>query len=835
MKKTTLTTAKHIYLVGIKGVGMTSLAQCLLDLGKIIRGWDVKDEFVTQKILTRLNIKIDHGQNPCLPKETEAVIYTVAHCGSNHPLVVEAKKRQLLVLSHAQALAWLFNQKMGVAVCGVGGKTTVSAMMTWIGKQNNLKPSFSVGVGEITGLKQTGSFNKQSQIFIAEADEYADNPENVLDKTALVPRFSYLKPQIIVCTNLKFDHPDVYKNLEHTKQVFAQFFKNLKPKGTLIYNQDDKNLQAVVNQVAKVRKDITLVSFGFDQKATLKIKNPLVIDGHNQATLQIDDQECLIQLSIPGVYNLLNAAAAAAAFSCLGLPLKKSLESLSKFQSTNRRCQLIKTHSQTIYYDDYAHHPTEVNSVIASLKAWHNNKPLTVIFQPHTVSRTKYLLKQFAQAFDQADRLILLPIFTSAREKVDHHFTSDNLFQAIKKHQPKLKLDSANSLEEASELLKTHQVKGVVLTMGAGNVYEVYDYFFDQKPLSIYQILSKHFSLFKFKRNESLAKHTTVGIGGPAEVFFAAKKSNHLLNLLKYCCKQKIPYQIIGWGANTLFADSGINGIVIKNQVQEIKIKKAAVYKKTNGPHFIVPTRWQTSKQSHSSQPLHGDANIRYKKLTVSAGASLSWVITQTIKEGLVGLENFFRIPATVGGAIYNNIHGNDRFFCEFVETVTVYNQKKGVLKLEKKDMSFGYDYSNFQKTEDVILQVELLLPLGEFNQAKATLAQISQQKAHQPVKSLGCVWQNLSDKERNALNLPSNSVGYLIDKKLKLSGLRVGDAQVSKKHAAFIENLDQATAEDYLNVIKKVNQEAEKKFKLRLRTEIFFKGFKQTDLVDLV
>src|SRR3989344_7365156 len=231
---------KHVHLVGIKGVAMTALAQLLGDYGVAITGSDVAADFVTQDILATLNLPVQSSFLEALPEKTECVIYTAAHQAVNNPQVQLALATGLATFSHAEALAIFFNQKQGVAVCGVGGKATPSAMITWILSQVGQQPSFAVGVGDIIGLHKTGFWSNDSTFFVAEADEYATDPAAVQAGEPLIPRFSFLEPQVTVCTNVSYDHPDVYRDFEQTKTVFNTFFKHIKSGGSLVYNSQNK-------------------------------------------------------------------------------------------------------------------------------------------------------------------------------------------------------------------------------------------------------------------------------------------------------------------------------------------------------------------------------------------------------------------------------------------------------------------------------------------------------------------------------------------------------------------------------------------------------------------
>lgn len=278
---------QNIAMVGIKGVGMTALAQCLLDLKKNIVGFDVMQDFVTAPVLHRRQVQI-FDLNTQLPDSCQAVVYSAAYDPELHPLLLSAKKKQLPIISLAQALAELFNQKDGIAVCGVGGKSSVSGWIMWLLNQLGQKVSGAVGVGGISDLNFTGRWHADGQLFVAEADEYAQNPMAVRRGEAMIPRFAGLEPIVIVCTNLKFDHPDVYHNFDHTKQVFGQFFHQLKPNGTLIYNRDDADLTQLAQTLQSDRPDIQLLGFGQSSQAQVQLIKYELKQNQPQVTVKIN-------------------------------------------------------------------------------------------------------------------------------------------------------------------------------------------------------------------------------------------------------------------------------------------------------------------------------------------------------------------------------------------------------------------------------------------------------------------------------------------------------------------------------------------------------------------
>lgn len=463
------------FLVGVKGVAMTSLAQCLLDARKSVSGSDVDEAFVTQPQLDRLGIHVDTLESS-VPNTVECVVYTSAHQGPANPQVQEAKKNGVPCFSQAEALASLFNRKKGVAVCGVGGKSTVSAMITWIFEQENPQ-SFSVGVGEVIGMEKTGRWSTDSEFFVAEADDYVIDPAAPSKGEEITPRFSYLKPFITVCTNLKFDHPDVYRDFAHTKRVFLDFFYNLQTNGFLIINADDTELMTLAEQFRESRPDVTVLTFGFSKKADLIAENVTVHAQTQQTVLRSEagDNSVDLKLQLPGKFNVSNAAAAVLATRVAGIKIQAAAHSLASFRSTKRRFEFIGLKNDVWYYDDYAHHPHEIKAVISAIQNWHPNQRVVVGFQSHTYSRTKQLFDEFVEALSTNPEIIMTDIFSSAREKKDDSVSSELLCQAIERQSPQVSARNLkNNHNMANWCRENLHPNDVFITLGAGDIYHVH-------------------------------------------------------------------------------------------------------------------------------------------------------------------------------------------------------------------------------------------------------------------------------------------------------------------------------------------------------------------------
>jgi len=450
---------QHAHLVGIKGVAMTALAQLLRDCGTSVTGSDVAEEFVTQKMLTQLHLKIQISFADKLPDKTDCVIYTAAHQAINNPQVQAALTKKLPVFSHAEVLALFFNQKHGIAVCGVGGKSTISAMIAWILTKLRQNPSYAVGVGKIIGLKQTGKYAKSSKIFVAEADEYVTNPTEP-NPQLRVARFSYLRPSIAICSNILHDHPDVYANEAATQTVFNQFFGQIKKPRVLILNSASEKL--LTTKVAK------LITYGVNAHDTYFLeKNSETRDKVVTTTLHYKNTTYKVSLAVPGFFNLLNATAAIAACVAAGLPIAECIEAIRTFASTQRRFENKGIHNGVQYYDDYAHHPSEILATITAAKDWEPNKRIVFAFQPHTYSRTKKLFSEFSEVLSRANEMLLLPIYASAREQADTSIQSEMLLPSAK---------SLSGIAELAEWCKKELKPGdVFITLGAGDIYQVHE------------------------------------------------------------------------------------------------------------------------------------------------------------------------------------------------------------------------------------------------------------------------------------------------------------------------------------------------------------------------
>lgn len=462
-----ITELKHIHFVGIKGVGMTSLALCAQDLGIKVTGSDIPELFITDKVLKERGIvyKTSFSPENLLPKP-DLVITTGAHGGLNNIEVSEAVSLGIPVLTQGAALAEFAKGKKIIAVCGVGGKTTISSMIAFVLEKTGSHPSYAVGVSEIFGLGYGGKFDKEGEYFVAEADEYVVSPG--VDNR---PKFHLLSPNLIVTTNIKHDHPDIYPTEGDTKRAYQDFFEKLSKDGVLLLSADDKNSTEISKEVnAKV------LTYGVNEDSDLQITERKTVGKAQEVMLTLKERSLVVKmkLKVPGEYNARNIAATFLACMELGLNAKEIAGALEDFSGTKRRFEIVgETKGGAIIIDDYAHHPSEIQNLIRATREFYPEKKITVAFQPHTYSRTKALFDDFAKALSLADKVCLVDIYSSAREAKDESVSSEKLAEAVKKLN-KNTFYIGNLKESAKWLKENTKGEEVLLTVGAGDIFYIH-------------------------------------------------------------------------------------------------------------------------------------------------------------------------------------------------------------------------------------------------------------------------------------------------------------------------------------------------------------------------
>ncbi len=452
---------KTAYFIGVKGVGMTMLAQFLVESGVRVSGSDNPDNFMTTKVLQKEGIKIfSPFAVKNIPVKVDLIVYSSAFNAENnvelkHLLAKGQKKRDSLILIYAEALGAVFSQYDGLAVCGSHGKTTTSAWLGYVLYKGGLSPNVLVGapVPQFKGSTLKG----RSRYFVAETDEYQN-------------KLQYFFPQGILLNNIDYDHPDFFKTEKDYIQVFADFVEKVPPTGWLIFNADDK----VALRLSK-KCPGEIISYALHNQTADYVASDLSIKNGRQYFSVAEKGKDLGRWSIllSGEHNVYNALAVIAAAKKLGMNFFDIKKAVLSFLGTERRLQLLGKYRGALVIDDYAHHPTEIKATLEGVRKMYATRNIITVFHPHTFTRTKALLGDFSQSFKDTNELILLDIYGSAREK-QGGVSSLDLFKKIKKYMPDLAIKYIPTLELVTEYLKEKVDKNdLVLLMGAGDVFRV--------------------------------------------------------------------------------------------------------------------------------------------------------------------------------------------------------------------------------------------------------------------------------------------------------------------------------------------------------------------------
>lgn len=459
-----------IHLVGIKGVGMTPLAVIAKEAGFTVTGSDVPDEFITDAALKKVGIIPFKEFSRENIGNQNLVIITGAHGGFDNPEAVAAKLKNIQVITQGEAVGVFMNGVLfkrdfiGVSVAGTHGKTTTTAMIATVLKENRMDPTYIIGTGDVGSLGLPGHYGK-GNYFIAEADEYATEPK--YDKK---PKFMWQSPRIALITNIEFDHPDIYASLDDVRNAYLAFCNKLSKNSVLVVCGDDPEIKKITKQY-----EGRYITYGFNSDNNYII-DKVHISG-NHMFFNVSASGTLLgefMLNVVGEHNGLNALGAIVAGLEMGLSIEKIKKGLLAFSGSKRRLEFIgELATGASVYDDYAHHPTEIKKTLQALRAKYPNKKIVAIFQPHTYSRTKMLFEDFARSFKDADSIILTDIYASKREAVDASVSSLILSEKMKNLYKEVSYlpTSQDVIKYLNE--KRFRSDTVLVTMGAGDIYKI--------------------------------------------------------------------------------------------------------------------------------------------------------------------------------------------------------------------------------------------------------------------------------------------------------------------------------------------------------------------------
>ncbi|MGO2118858.1 MAG: UDP-N-acetylmuramate--L-alanine ligase [Fusobacterium sp.] len=433
---------KNIFFIGINGIGMSGLAKIMLKLGYNVYGSDLKKNNLSEEMM-EMGIKIYYSHNEKNIEGMDTIIVSTA-IGKNNPEYAKAIKEKLTILKRGELLAKLLNDKLGIAIAGTHGKTTTSSMLATVALEKD--PTIVVGgiVSEINSNSKYGN----GEYFIAEADE-SDNS------------FLYMNPKYSVITNIEEDHLEKHGSLENIKKSFYKFA--IQTDKEVMICSDSLNTKEIIDKIDNAEK-VKQYSLN-NKKADIYAENIKIKENKTYFDVFISGE--LIGefvLSIPGKHNIYNSLPVIYIAIKMGIKIETIKEKIKSFSGAKRRYDILLDNKEYKIIDDYAHHPTEIIATLEGAKSI-EKEYITAIFQPHRFSRIKFLLDKFQGSFENADKLILLPVY-SAGEEDNFGISLNELAEKINHKNSKIILKE-NDLQE--ELIKGENKK-VDIFMGAGSI-----------------------------------------------------------------------------------------------------------------------------------------------------------------------------------------------------------------------------------------------------------------------------------------------------------------------------------------------------------------------------
>jgi UDP-N-acetylmuramate--alanine ligase len=860
-----MTSPQHIHLIGIGGAGLSAIATVLLEQGYTVSGSDLRASPVTER-LARLGAMVHVGHAATNLGDVDLVVVSSAVPAGN-PEVEEAQRRDIPVVKRAEWLGRMMAGKRGVAVAGTHGKTTTTAMIALILREAGLDPTFIVG-GDIPQLG-TNAAAGTGDVFVIEADEY--------DHT-----FLGLRPEIAVVTVVEWDHPDCYPTPESMMEAFQQFVALVPPEGLVVGCGDESGVQELfgklVNWEVGRLADWETGKLGDweigkseDQSAEdlpspPQFPNPSISQSTNLPTTNLpitqspnlpalityglnagndwravelelnmhggydfavhlahalkpaEERLGQVSLGVPGTHNVKNALAALAVADWLGVPFAQAADTLANFSGVGRRFEIKGQTGGIVVVDDYAHHPTEIRATLAAARTRYPERAIWAVFQPHTYSRTRALLDDFAAAFADADHVVVVDIFP-ARE-VDDGSVSSRDIVARMEHPDTYYI---GSLEDAASFLVDRLRPGdMLITLGAGDGYRVGEMVTssldDPKAPDVDSLAKALRARFgrRLRRDEALAAHTTLRVGGPADLWLTVTALDELVESVTLAREHNVPVLLLGGGANMLVSDRGVRGLVVQNRCQQVTFPRKPA----------PPARAGAAQIDAISDP---------PRVIVESGAILPSLAHRLARRGLSGLEWAVGVPGTIGGAVVNNAgaYGSSIADCLVRAELLMpagYQGGNGRRQWHSRQWHsrqwrsvnwFEYEYRSSRlkrpgakgkQEQFVVLQVELALSRKSPAEIENQMAAYSERRraTQPPGASIGSMFKNP----------PGDYAGRLVDA-AGLKGTQIGGAQISPVHANFFVNQGDAKAADFAALIELARQTVKARFNVELELEI--------------
>lgn len=438
-----------IHFIGIGGIGMSGIAEVLLSLGYRVSGSDIADSPTVEK-LRGLGAEVYIGHRKENINDVTVIVYSSAIDETN-PEVSKSREQNIPIMRRAEMLAELMKLKHGVAIAGTHGKTTTTSFLATIVQESGIDPTYIIGgvVSNLGGHAKVG----EGDILVAEADESDGS-------------FLLLNPIMSVITNIDLDHMNYYETEENLVNSFLEFANKVPFYGCCALNAHDERLMSLTSSMKK-----PWITFGLeDVDADIQAKDVVYsTEGAKYQLYYNGEFKSEIKISLPGKHNVLNSLGAIAMASNMGISFENISESIGKFEGIGRRFQLLYSKNKFEIIDDYAHHPTEINSTLQAVKETRPDKKIVVVFEPHRYTRTKECWNDFFHCFNFADELVLCPIYPASEQEIPG-ITSERLASDLNKIHPDFS-ESLSCVTNINQVISNYKNENVTLvTLGAGSI-----------------------------------------------------------------------------------------------------------------------------------------------------------------------------------------------------------------------------------------------------------------------------------------------------------------------------------------------------------------------------
>ncbi len=730
---------KTWFYIGIGGCGMAALAKIYLEKQDIVRGSDMMDSPVVERLRKQgASIHIGHDAEH-IETDIDYVVVSTAIRESN-PEYQRAIELGIPVLHRSQALEMLTREKKSVNIAGSHGKTTTSSMLSSLLLQSQMDPTCVVG-GYMERMQGNGTYGRD-EYMVAEADESDGS-------------FLNLRSHVAVVTNIEDDHLEHYGSMENMERAFLRFLMATDENGAVVLGIDCPRVRKLAQGL---KGEIT---FALNEPADYMAGNVHYENGRQVFDVLHEGQvEATLSIHMPGRHNVLNALCTFACARYLGLTAEEIREYFWNYQGVGRRFQLKGEVGGITVVDDYAHHPSEIRSLLEGARE-SGYRRIIGLFQPHRYTRTKQLMQEFADVLILCDTAYVCDIYSAGEDPIDGIHSSRLVERA---GSPNVRyIGDINEMAMAA--VKEAEPGDLILTIGAGNITDMAE-----------AILAN----LEFRQETGLrpgiaelASRNSWHVGGRSAIFLEPENEEELID---FSSQVQEDWVFLGNGSNILFSDE--------------LLKRPLLY----------------IGKTVSRVAVAGDI------IEAQTGITLGLLAHRAMEEGLSGLEELSCIPGTLGGAIFMNAGVKGKCIWDLVEQVRVAREGR-VLTLSADEAEATYRHTRFMEdaVPTIILNARLKLtrdgkePIAErMREAKALRK--SQPTGH----SAGSTFKNPNGQ----------SAGRLIEE-CGLKGYRLGGAQISPIHANFIMNLGGARAKDIRELIRICQNRVQEKFGITLETEV--------------